>query len=100
MSKNLPPAGCSVALGILKYRELASILRRGGAVLVRQEGSHRLWQYAGITECIPAHNDGSDVAPVYINRLRTAWSLRAKDGVSDQDFMAGNWGSRSGPAKS
>jgi hypothetical protein len=87
-----------MSLPILKYRQLAKILRDGGAEFLGQDGkNHHVWAYTPIgadkpiTAGIAAHSDGADVKPVYVNKLRKAWKLTPKDGVTDRDFLAGNW---------
>lgn len=87
-----------MALPIFKYRQLARILRKGGAAYLGQDSkNHHVWSYTplggtiAITAGIAAHGDGSDVKPVYVNKLRKAWKLTEQDGVSDHDFQAGKW---------
>jgi predicted RNA binding protein YcfA (HicA-like mRNA interferase family) len=79
-------------LPILKYRELAALMRSGGAVFVRQDGSHRVWTFRDIPYPVAAHDDGSDVARRTLADIRAKWGLRREDGVSDDDFMKGRWG--------
>jgi predicted RNA binding protein YcfA (HicA-like mRNA interferase family) len=84
-------------IGVLKYRELRRILERGGAVLRRQIGSHRIWAYRSaesdteVSFTIPAHDDGADVRPRYIRLLRIAWKLDPEHGVSDEAFLESRW---------
>lgn len=83
---------------ILSYRDAARIFTKGGAVFVRQSGSHRIWKLSvcgvQIDVTVPAHQDGDDVLPCYISKARRRWRLTVADGVSDQDFYAGNWPKR------
>lgn len=87
---------------ILKYRVLASILRKGGARFLGygSRTSHRIWAYnvAGrdVQAVIPAHDDGSEVLPAYVRKLRREWHLTEAHGVSDSDFLAGEWGRKQG----
>ncbi|MBX3473926.1 MAG: hypothetical protein KF754_06045 [Planctomycetes bacterium] len=59
--------------------------------------NHRNWVYTPkgddkpLTAGIAAHSEGSDVLPVCINQARKFWKLRSSDGVSDHDFLNGNW---------
>lgn len=85
-------------LPVFKYRQLAKILRSGGADYLGQDGkNHHVWTYQPVgatqpvTAGIAAHDDGSDVLPVYVNKLRKAWKLRESDGVTDHKFMKGQW---------
>lgn len=87
-----------MSLPIYKYRQWAKIFRKGGAVYLGQDSrNHRIWVYTPkgddkpLTAGIAAHSEGSDVLPVYINQARKFWKLRSSDGVSDHDFLNGNW---------
>jgi hypothetical protein len=84
-------------LRVFKYRELCRVLADGGA---RYKGrgsrtSHHIWTFDVRGEprefIIPAHNDGDEVPPGYVKRLRKEWGLTAEDGVKDADFIAGRW---------
>jgi len=85
-------------MAVIKYKDLRTTLNRGGAVFVRQSGSHRVWEFevdgSPRSYVIPAHNDGSEVSETYIRRLRQLWRLSVAHGVSDEDFFAGNWPAR------
>lgn len=76
---------------ILSYRELAAIPRRGGAVYVSTHGSHHKWECNGVAYPISAHNEGDDVNPNQIWRMRTAWGIAKASGISDERFLAGDW---------
>jgi hypothetical protein len=87
-----------VSIPVKKYRQWAQIFRDGGAVYLRRDGlNHHVWGYtpAGtdqqVTVGIAAHSDGAEVPPVYIQSARRYWKLTKRDGVSDHDFLAGNW---------
>lgn len=84
-------------IGQIKYRELESILRSGGAVYLGEGGrkGHHQWGYevngALIPVVIPAHRPGAEVKPVYIQVIRRAWKLGERDGITNEDFKRGRW---------
>jgi hypothetical protein len=87
-----------MALPVQSYRKWAKVFRKGGARFLHQDGkNHFIWAFrpAGMQHedsiSIPAHSEGDDVKPQYITALRKIWFLREADGVSDHDFMEGNW---------
>ncbi|MBZ0137258.1 MAG: hypothetical protein K8I27_12905 [Planctomycetes bacterium] len=87
-----------MSIPILKYRQWAKIFTKGGATYHGRDGQgHHAWSYtpkgedSPIMAGIAAHDDGSDVLPVYPRQARKAWKLTTKDGVSDHDFMKSNW---------
>ena len=87
-----------MSLPILKYRQWAKILRKGGAVYLGRDGlGHHSWSYtpkggpSPVVAGMAAHDDGSDVLPCYPNRMRKAWRLTKEHGISDDDFLNGRW---------
>lgn len=85
-----------MSIPTMKYREVAALFAKGGARLLRQQpASHFHWvrMVGGLEKpvIIVAHDAGSDVLRCYVEKARKSWKLRKADGVSDRDFLSGNW---------
>jgi hypothetical protein len=74
----------------IRYAKVRRALLRGVATEGNINGSHHNWTYRNQNQTLPVHRNL--VKAVYVKRLRHAWKLTAKDGVSDKDFWNGDWG--------
>jgi hypothetical protein len=87
-----------VSVPVQSYRKWKGVFTTGGALFVRKDGkNHYVWTHTpvgetqGVLAGFVAHSEGSDVDSVYINKARKVWKLTKGDGVTDHDFVNGDW---------
>jgi hypothetical protein len=89
----------------MDWRNVEALLVRAGARLKRHgDGSHQVWAWVvdgrERTFVFAPHGAKHRIDKSVIKRLRRTWKLEPENGVSDAEFLSGNWRTPgSGPPK-